>query len=488
MNIINLLRKEKYVAGIEIDDSAVRLAFFPPQQKKWYFSFTKKENTVTIKKELILLEENLPKNVVDEGIVINQTLLAETLKKIWDKAKLNTNYAIVAIPDDKIYTRVFSFPKTVDQTRLKDAMTIGSSFQLPMKTEDVYLDWENIQSIQPKNINEVLLSAIPKKIAEGYIEALNMAGIKPIALESHLASIARAVKTETANAIIFTKETNDDATIFILKEQTVRFSRAVPTRFISKTKFADEVKKVKLAFESEMPKDAEPLPVIDIAKANIRDEYAHFSEFTEPKTKWLVALGAAIRGSISEGSDNMISLLPIKTEEAYAYQKAATFIILIRNMTIGVSVFFVIVFLIMYFFILSLSQRVNRSIANNSASAISSEILSKESSINNINALTSTGKTILSETPVWSTFLEEIQRRNISGIAISTLIVSSPTADISIAGVAKDRLTLNQFKKTIQESPMFNNVILPITNLEQKEKIAFSISFRLKDPSELYYK
>lgn len=486
MNLLNLLTKEKHVAGIEIDDSVVRVAFLYTQPKKWQSYFSKNKIDQTSKQKLIVLEELLPDDVVDEGVVVDPLLLSKTLKNLFVKAKLNTPYAIVAIPDDQIYLRVFSFPKTVDESRLKDAMTLGISFQLPIKTEDLYLDWEHISSTQP--VNEVLLSAIPKTVANGYIEALNLAGIKPIALESHLASIARAVQTENDNATIFTKKTNDDATIFILKERTVRFSRAIPTRFIPKTKFANEVKKVKLAFESEMPEDTKPMTVLDIDDVNIRDEYNNFPELTEPKTKWLVALGAAIRGNIPEGEDNIISLLPIKTEEMYAYQKATTFILLIRNMIIGISIFFVLVFLFMYFFILSLSQNINRSIANNSTGTVSSEIFSKEISINNVNALTSTGKTILSETPIWSTFLEEIQRRTISGITISTLGVSSPTADISIVGTAKDRTTLNQFKKTLQDSPMFINVILPITNLEQKENIAFSSSFRLKEPNALYYK
>lgn len=486
MNILNLLTKEKHIAGLEIDDSFVRVAFFPPNKKEDYFSFYNKQSSKNIKQGLILLEEPLPNNTVVEGVVINKEILAKTIKNIWIKAKLKTQYAIVAIPDDQIYLRIFSFPKTVDETRIKEAMTLGISFQLPMKNEDLYLDWEHIPSDQ--NMNEVLLSAIPKIVADGYIAALNLADIKSIALESHLASIARATQTEPNSTTIFTKETDDDATIFILKEKTVRFSRAVPTRFISKKKFKEEVNKVKLAFESELPKDAKPMEVININNADIIDEYTNFPQLTEPKTKWLVALGSAIRGNIPEGEDKIISLLPIKTEEMYAYQKANTFIKLLRNIIIGVSIFFVVVFLVMYFFILSLSSNINRSIATNSANPITSEILSKEAGINNINSLTSTGKIILSETPVWSTLLEEVQRRTISGVAISTLAVSSLTTPISITGTAKDRTILNQFKKTLQESPMFSDVVLPVTNLEQKENIAFSISFRIKEPSTLYYK
>lgn len=484
MNLFNLLTKEKTVAGLEIDDSAVRVAFFPLHPKN-NFLYNKKDNE-DIKQKLIVLEEPLPANVVSEGVVVNRVLLAKTIKSILTKAKLNTDYAIVAIPDDQIYLRIFSFPKTVDESRIKEAMSLSSSFQLPIKTEDVYLDWEQIKS--NKSVNEVLLSAIPKTVANGYIEALNLAGVKPIALESHLSSIARAIKTDSDEATIFTKETDDDATVFLLKERTVRFSRAIPTRFISKNKFKEEVKKIKSSFEAEMSKDAKPITVVDIDSASIRDEYANLTELTEPKTKWLVALGAAIRGSIPEGADKMISLLPIKTEDAYAYHKAETFAELVRNVTIGISIFFITAFLFVYFFILSLSQNVNQSIASSSTETISSEIISKEGFINNVNSLTNTSKVILSETPTWSIFLDEIHRLSTQGIIISTLGASSLTSPISMNGTAKDRATLNMFKKTLQESPMLTDITIPITNIGQRENITFSVSFRIKEPSKLYYK
>ena len=487
MNIFNLLTKEKHVAGVEIDDSMIRVAFFHDGKKKSFIPFLHTTPSQSSKQELTVIEETLPDNIVKEGVVVDQDRLGKILANVWTKAGLTTRYAIVAIPDDQIYLRIFSFPRSVDEGRLREAMTIGVSFQLPMAQEDVYLDWEHIPNSQSL-MHEVLLSAIPKTVAEGYIGALTLAGIKPLALESHLASIARAVKTEENTTTIFTKKTNDDATIFVMKDQAIRFSRAVPVRFVPKTKFEGEVKKIQAAFESELAPASPPIAIRDIESASIRDEYAALPSLSKPSSKWLVALGAAIRGIIPEGDDHFISLLPIKMEEAYAYQKAATFAVLIRNMILGVSVFFIAVFLSMYFFMLSLSESVNTTLASQATIPISSELLDKETTVRDVNALTLTTETILSGTPVWSTFLEEIDKRIIRGIIISNLVVSSTEGVITLNGTAQDRTTLNEFKKTLQESPMFSDITLPITNLEQKEGITFNVSFRLKDVKALYYK
>jgi Tfp pilus assembly PilM family ATPase len=482
MNIPNLLTKEKRVAGIEISDSVVRIAFFRPQKKGVHIAKDKKQE-----EELALIEEPIAANIIADGVVTDIDLLGKTLKSIWEKAKLDTDYAIVSIPDDKIYSKIFSFPKSVEGVRLTEAMRLAISFQLPMKTEDIYLDWE--RTAGTPTLNEILLSTIPKEVAQKYITALEIAGIKTLALESHLASIARAVKLTPKEITIFSKKTPDGATIFALEDGILRFSRSLPLRFISEDKISSEIKKVKMALETQLsPIAKKNVHEEDIINAKIRDDYAKYPELGESKSKWLVPLGAAIRAKIPEGEDNLVSLLPVGTEEAYAYQKATIFITLIRNMTIGVSAFFVIAFLSAYIFVFSLSQKANNTISTLSSTPVPPELLAKETSIERVNALTGTASSILAETPLWSILLEETTKRITDGITISSFSAPSISSGITLTGVAHDRATLNQFRKSLQESAMFTDVVLPVTNLEQKENIPFSTTFRVSDPSKIYYK
>ena len=481
MNILNLLTKEKHVAGIEISDSVVRIAFFRPQKKKKLSSIGK-ESVLQVHDELILIEEPIAANIIADGIVVDPELLGKTLKAIWAKANLDTDYAIVAIPDDAVYSRIFSFPKTVDGSRLSEAMRLAISFQLPIQTDDAYLDWESTAGTP--SANEILLSVIPRSVVRGYITALDAAGIKTLALESHLASIARAIKLEPNVTTIFTKKTPDGATIFALKNGILRFSRTLPLQFVTENQIVSEANRVKTALETGA-KDI--IKEGNLLAAEIREDYAKYSTFTEPKSKWLVALGSAIRGKIEEGADNLISLLPIGTEEAYAYQKATAFVVLLRNITIGVAVFFVAAFLSAYLFMLSLSQSATRTVTTLSSTPISPDLIEKEARIKHINALAETGGAILAETPAWNIVLQELISRTIDGIVISNFSAPSITSKMSISGTAHNRSTLNQFKKSLQESTMLTEVELPTANLEQKENIPFSVSFRFKDPSILYY-
>jgi Tfp pilus assembly protein PilN len=97
-------------------------------------------------------------------------------------------------------------------------------------------------------------------------------------------------------------------------------------------------------------------------------------------------------------------------------------------------------------------------------------------------------QSIISTTPNWSILIDEINSRTVDGIIISNFIAPSVNDIISISGMASNRDTLNQFKKKLQDSPYLTSVEMPITNLEQKGDIPFSVTFRIKDPSMLYYK
>lgn len=476
MSILNIFTKERYVAGIEISDSIVRIALFHSNNKK-------RSGENPNQDELVLIEEAISANIIADGVVLDVELLSKTLRDIWNNAKLGTGYAIVAIPDDKIYSKVFSFPKSIDGVRLTEAMRLAIGFQLPMKIEDVYLDWERTGGTA--TTNEILLSTIPRTVADGYVEALEKAGIKIIALESHLASIARAVKSAPETTTLFSKKTPDGATIFTLKDDILRFSRTLPLKFVSEDQIPNEIEKVRTSLASEETGD---IVVQELTDATVRDEYAERTEITDPKSKWLVALGATIRGKMPEGTDNLVSLLPVGTEEAYAYQRLTSFAILIRNLTISVSMFFIVAYIATYFFMYSMLKNTAEQITTLSDSDTQSELTEKTQQIDNVNSLTKTGVWLLSQTPMWSIVIEELAKITPDGIMISRFSAPSFNGKMSFTGTAINRVALNDYKKILQGSSLLADIELPITNLEKRDVIPFTISFRLKDSSGLYYK
>lgn len=483
MNILNLLTKEKNVAGVEIDDLNIRIAYFRPRKKS---GVQKKEGITKLpKNELVFIEESLPPNVISNGVVVDKETLSKVLKKVWVSEKLRKYYAIVSIPEDKIYSHIYSFPKSVDEKQLEQAINLAIDFQLPFKKDDVYTGWEN--NINSKSKNEIIISAIPKNIADSYIDALNSADISVLALESHIASIARSIKLNDGETTLLTKKNQESVTIFSLKNNSIQFARTLPLAYVKENEqLSNEVNKIKISLEAE---SEESIKEMSISDAIFTDEYLKYPEVaSNPESKWLVCLGAFNRGEIPQGRDYQISLLPIGTVKAYEFQKTKSFISLVRNIIIDISLFFLFAFLASYLFIFTLSQIVTGPKTNIPVTVISSDIIEKESLVQKVNAMNVMASSILSNTTNWSILIDELKLRTIDGITVSSFTANSPRESMSIVGIATNRDVLNNFKTSLQNSAYFTSIQLPITNLEQKGDIPFSITFSIKDPNMLNYK
>ena len=393
---------------------------------------------------------------------------------------------MVSIGEDKVYSHVLSFPNDTDKNKLKEAVSLAIDFQIPIKKDDYYIGWES--NNDSPSANKILLSAVPKNISNDYIKVLEYAGINVLALESHIASTSRSIKLNTNERVLIAKENQNSTTIFCIKNNAFQFSRTLPKSFIADgNSLTKEQAKIKNYFEAE---SKESITELSIKNVNIKDEYSRYiaEDELENQSKWIIPIGAFIRGEIPQGKDNQISLLPVGTAEAYSYQKIKIFVTLIRNIIIGVSLFFLFVFIASYLFIFSISQKINN--ANNKVlvTSVSSDIIEKESLIKKINSFGLVSQSILQNTTNWSILIDEINERTIDGIIISNFRSQSINEVMSITGISTNRDTLNQFKKSLQESKYLTEVELPITNLEQKGDIPFSISFKIKDPSMLYYK
>lgn len=480
MNILNLLTKEKHILGVEISDLIIRVAYLHPRKNNH------KKNLTTPNDEIILIEEVIPPGIIVDGVIMDKVLLAKTLKNIWRKEKLYKFYSVISIPEDKIYSRVFPFPKTVNEDHLKQAVDLAIDFQLPFKKEDMYIGWEKSEILD--NSNEVIISAIPKQIVNDYIKVFELSGVNVLALESHIFSIARTVKLDKDVETLITKRNQNSVTIFSLKNNIFKFSRTVPTTYINDDKsITREKDKIKESLESESKEKINELLFIE---AKVKDLYSKYPELNAEKTryKWLTSVGALIRREKSNDKDEKISLLPISTTEAYEYQRTKAFISLVRNMAIVISIFFVASAALSYSYLFSILQSTNNKIINIQTQNVSEDTSNKEKLVQRINTLSLTAQAILSNTPKWSLLINEIHSKVIDGIVISSFNAPSVGEVMSITGVARTRYLLNQFKETLQKSSYLTDIQLPITNLEQKGDIPFLISFRVKDPSMLYNK
>lgn len=470
MNLLRFFTQDEQIAGLAITEEALRLVFLQHDRNTQEALITTKE------------EELLPAGVIVDGIIKDKDALTSSLKALLAKTKPNLKYFTVSIPGDRAYYKVFSFPKNITNEKIREAMDLATSFQLPFPKENVYFDWEKGANNGEGEEFSIILCALKKEIADDYIACLKKAGIKVIALEIHPLSILRLAEPSPDTTLV-TEKGGSGTLIFIVKNGIIRFMRMIPRTFINNDDVQKEITKVCTFYETEHgPVSA----IINSAELPWRTEILTYSTQIEDRAQWSAALGAAVRAAIGRSKDNFMSLMPIGTEKAYEYQRAAAFSNLITNVSVGLSFFFAISFIASYGLMLTIQGNFSRQISGLGAVAMPTDAAIVEERVQNINTLVTKTSAITRSIPRFSNIVEEITAKASQDITINNLTIPSPEGRIGISGVAKDRASLNAFRNTLREWNTITTLDFPTTNLEQNENIPFQAAFSLSDPQSLY--
>lgn len=176
------------------------------------------------KKRQDLVLENFGEISIKQGIIKNgeikkQNDLIIALKKIVKNAKLSKNnfYANVSLPEKKAFLKIIKMPKMGEQ-EMKEAIVFEAENYIPLSIENVYLDFQIINSSYSDGNNlEVLLVAIPKNIVDSYIYCLKQAEITPLSLEVESSAIVRAlIKNNEREKSLFLIDLGLTRTSFII--------------------------------------------------------------------------------------------------------------------------------------------------------------------------------------------------------------------------------------------------------------------------------
>lgn len=471
MQLFHLLTHDEPIGGLGVSDTCLRFALLK----------LAKNGKDGIKTEIkFLLEQPLEQGVVDNGIIKKEPEFIKSLALLFKKSKTRVRYVIVSIPADNVYCKTFSFPETVRGPKLEETMKLIVDFQLPIKKDEVYLDWEKTSNTSQ---SETFLAAIAKPIIDAYTKALEVAGLKPVVIEFHQMSFSRIMDETEKNTAIFTLSGKTSSAISVVKDKTLYFNRVINHSFLPQKLLQEEVGKVGAFFESETGLavgafiDSKNLKISPLLSDQIAKKDAY---------KWAISLGAAWRGLIPRSEDTLVSLMPIGTEEAYEQQKAMTFSGFLSGVIISLCLFFMLAFGGVWFLMVTLQQNTLSKVDTLSTLPVQNDLAEMESQAKELNNLVSATSSILKAIPQWSHLLEELRQKVVEGIYMTELLVPSTDGIISIKGVAQNRRQLNLFKKSLDESSFLTEVKMPLTNLEQKENIPFSINFKVKDTNSFY--
>ncbi|MFA6407214.1 MAG: pilus assembly protein PilM [Candidatus Paceibacterota bacterium] len=466
MNLRSIFIPEEAVGGLEIRDTALRLALLEPEKKTSAFHAS------------VLVEEPIEAGIIVSGLVADRAAFVRALQRLVKRAPRPVRYVIVSLPTDVVYTKIFTFPGALEKTRVNETMRLSLGYQLPFKQEDIYVDWEIITAPNSTQY-EVALGAILKSSADAYISALESAKLSPVAIEYHTLSLARVVPPINEPQLIQLAY-DSGVSLSIIQNGFPRFVRTIPKEYM---KTGNETQNLTSFYEVE----SGIIPTqIKIGSLQLTGNFSLRTKEVGKGGDWLVVLGAAMRGIVPRAEDVILSLMPMGTEQAYAYQRAIAFGSFTVNLIIGLCLFFLVAYGTVWSVMVTVQQNANTEYSRGSTLPVPTDSAALETRAKNTNELLVASANILKQFPQWSILLDTIKTRFSSGILISEISAPSPESMIVINGIAQSRPLLNEYRGLFESSADFINVKMPVTNIDKKENIPFTLSFQLKDPQFIY--
>lgn len=156
--------------------------------------------------------------------------LALKIKTLYQELKLNTNNVACALPEDKVFTRVVTYPKMSDD-ELNSALRYEAEEYIPFPVDEASISHQVIRIIKEGKTEkmEVLLVAAPNSLIDKYLRVLKVAGLNPVSVETEILAIARSLVPPDSDVTLLADMGASATDLAIIDSGQVVFTRSVPT-------------------------------------------------------------------------------------------------------------------------------------------------------------------------------------------------------------------------------------------------------------------
>lgn len=210
------LFKVKSVVGIEMDAYEIRAA---------------EVGGTSGKSSLLGLgRAYLPDRVVRDGKVVRPDMLKDVISGLWKDAKFKSPNVILGVSNQDVLLRFAMIPKA-PQDKIDSLIRFQAQDFLPIAVSEVELDYIILDEIntQPSNMLKVLLVAGRRSMLNGFLHAVNDAGLKLMDIDVTILALARLLDKEMRNqTIAIINYTQEQMGLIIMHRGIPALARIVP--------------------------------------------------------------------------------------------------------------------------------------------------------------------------------------------------------------------------------------------------------------------
>ncbi len=480
------------VGGLEISDSALHYVLF--------------ENNV-----LQVAALRLPPGILENGRIKDRPNFVAALTNVRGQIPVPPKklvHVIVSFPSILVYAQAFSLP-LVSEANLDEAARLNLQMISPTDPKNTYSDWQRIDAPNGGESIELLGALIENKAADELIAALREAGFLAVAAEFPALSLARLTEKlgagfDPLTPAIIVDLSSDGIDYAIVRGGNLYFDYFVSWRTIvgSERALAADV------FKNSVVRNLQqvmtfyagrwggPVKNVVLVSQGLEEEVKDviLKNFPDVSVSPLtlgrsvrvplasfVALGAALRGSISRGADTIISLLSVGTEDEYRQNQVRLFVALWRNIVFSSLGFLLALFVIMEFFVVRIDRRTAVELTQGTAQPEVAEVAKLEEEAKLFNRTVAFIGTAKNAEIAFAPIVRNFQALAAKGrVSLDRVAISSIKSPVLIVGRASSEEEAIGFRKILEDDPQIEKAELPLSFIVKGAKgVTFSITATL---------
>jgi len=163
--------KSPPLIGVDISSSAVKMVEIEQAGK----------NLLRVERYAI---ENLPKDAVTDGNIMNLEAVAETIRRAWKRMGTRAKHVAMALPAAAVITKKIIVPTGLREDELEAQVETEANQYIPFALDEVNLDFQVLGNSPsgPEDM-EVLIAASRKEKVEDRVAAAESAGLKALVMD-----------------------------------------------------------------------------------------------------------------------------------------------------------------------------------------------------------------------------------------------------------------------------------------------------------------
>ncbi len=125
--------------------------------------------------------------------IVDMEAEAKAVTNLLGSIKSPNSSVVIALPESKIFTRVIGDLPYLSDDEIASAIRYSAEEFVPLPVDQVNLYWQVVARSKQENNTLVFVVASPKNIVKKYLKILNLAKLRPLALETELIASTRAL-------------------------------------------------------------------------------------------------------------------------------------------------------------------------------------------------------------------------------------------------------------------------------------------------------